>query len=257
MTLEKMDRLSVVIITRNEENNIDRCLRSVKDIADEIVVVDAMSTDKTVEICKKYGAKVYEREWDDFSSQKNYANDKATEEYIFSIDADEELTEELKKSILRKKADGLGERIAYETKRLTYFCGNPVKHCGWYPDKKVRLWKKSECRWKGLVHEKLEFDMPVKTETLNGDLNHYTITDLSQQISKIMTYADYRIETLEKENKLYKPTVFKIIMKPIAKFISIYFVKLGILDGYTGYVIAKNSAFARFFFLSKLRMIKK
>lgn len=250
-----MDKLSVVIITKNEAANIEKCLRSVKDIADEIVIVDSYSTDNTLDICASYGARIFQREWDDFSSQKNFGNEKAEYEYVFSIDADEELTKEMSDSIIKLKASGLSDGIAYEVKRLTYYCGKPIRHCGWYPDKKIRLWKKSECKWEGLVHEQLVFKNEVHVKILAGDMNHYTVTDMSQQIQKILTYTNYRIEKQLTDGNLKKPWIFKILAKPMLKFFDMYFLKLGFLDGFPGLVVSVNSSMSRFWYLAKLRMI--
>lgn len=245
-----MDKLSVVIITHNEESNIGRCLDSVAKVADEIVVVDAYSTDKTEEICRQFCVRFYQREWDDFSSQKNYANERASYDYVLSIDADEALSEELIRSILQEKSNGL--HGAYWFNRLTYFCGYPVRHCGWYPDRKLRIWDKNEARWSGLVHEELKFGEKPKKTVLDGDLLHYTIERLDQQVEKIMRYTNYRVETALKNGK--RATLAALLLKPMFKFFKIYVLKAGFLDGFVGFLIARNSAFSRFLYLSKLRI---
>lgn len=249
-----MSTITTVIITQNEQRNIRRCIESTMSVSDEVIVVDAFSTDETVNICTSLGAKVYQRQWDDFSSQKNYADSMATSDYILSIDADEALSQELVKAIEQIKLQNGGDEV-YELSRLTYFCGYPIRHCGWYPDAKVRIFPRLTTRWEGLVHEKLKFEERYKVVRLRGDLYHYTITDLSQQIGKIVKYSDFRIQADIESGKTKKPSLLKILIKPCVKFLSVYVVRLGFLDGFAGFVVALNSAFSRFYYLSKLRMI--
>lgn len=245
-----MDKISVVIITHNEERNIGRCLESVKKIADEIVVVDAYSADKTEIICRQYGVRFLQRAWDDFSSQKNYGNEQAQNDYILSIDADEALSDELAVSIQREKERGLSG--SYWFNRLTYFCGFPIRHGGWYPDWKLRIWNRNDARWTGLVHEKLKFDRSPKETKLKGALLHYTIERLDQQMEKMMQYTNYRVEAARCKGK--RASIIALLLKPSFKFFRIYVLKGGFLDGFAGYLVAKNSAYSRFLYLSKLRM---
>ena len=137
--------LSVVIITYNEERNIGRCLDSIKDIADDIVVVDSFSTDKTEEICIPYNVNFIKRSWEGYSLTKNFANKQAKHDWIFSIDADEALSEELKHSIMQAKKIGINQ--TYEICRLTNYCGHWIRHSGWYPDIKLRIFDRGTSDW--------------------------------------------------------------------------------------------------------------
>ena len=244
-----INKISAVIITFNEERNIERCLQSVQVVADEIVVVDSGSTDKTEEICKHFGAKFIFRKWDDFSSQKNYANTLTSFDYILSLDADEMLSEELQNAILIKKQHLDCE--TYHFNRLTYFYGKPVKHCGWYPDRKVRLFNKHKARWEGDVHETLIFSQ--KPEYLSGDLLHYTTDNLFSQIEKSNKYSEaYSLSAVAKGKKSNLP---KLILKPPCKFFSVYFLKFGFLDGWNGFLISYLTAIDTFLRLSKIRVL--
>ncbi|HDH96448.1 MAG TPA: glycosyltransferase family 2 protein, partial [Proteobacteria bacterium] len=164
--------LSVVIIAYNEEANIERALASVA-WADEIVVVDSGSTDRTVEICRRHGARVIERPWEGFIAQKNFALAQAENEWVLSIDADEEVSPRLAESIKSVLA-GDGRFDGYMVKRRVFYLGRWINHCGWYPDWRVRLVRKSKARWVGdQVHETLEVDGAVG-RIADGDLNHYS-----------------------------------------------------------------------------------
>src|SRR5688572_22507686 len=142
-----MSKLSVVIITFNEENNIARCIDSVNGIADEVVVVDSFSTDKTEEIAKGKGARFIQHTFKGHIEQKNYAKEQAQYDYVLSLDADEALSEELKNSIKQAKTDFAVH--GYTMNRLNFYEDKPIKTCGWYPDKKLRLWDRKEGEWRG------------------------------------------------------------------------------------------------------------
>ena len=144
-------KLSVVIITYNEEKNIERCLNSVKEVADEIIVLDSFSTDKTEEICKRHAVKFFQHEFNGFSSQKNRASGLAENDYILSLDADEVLSERLKRSILKVKENALFD--GYFFNRLNIYCGKPIKFTTWYPDRKLRLWNRKKGEWNKEIHE--------------------------------------------------------------------------------------------------------
>ena len=152
-----MLKLSVVIITLNEEKNIERCLQSVKDIADEIIVVDSYSDDRTEEICSEFGVKFIQQKFKGYVDQKNDGNALASHDYILSLDADEALSEELAASISQVKENWQFD--AYAMNRLTSYCGKWIRHSGWYPDRKSRLFDRRKARWTGhLVHERVEVE---------------------------------------------------------------------------------------------------
>lgn len=232
--------LSAVIITYNEERNIARCLQSLQGVADDILVLDSYSTDRTAAISRQFGARVIEHTFGGHIQQKNLAITFAKYNYVLSLDADEALSDELRKSILMVKnhfeADG------YTMNRLTNYCGKWIKHCGWYPDTKLRLWKSTEGQWGGVnPHDKFIMYSPdARVMHLKGDLLHYsyyTITEHHRQMERYSSIAAQALfEKGEKSNRL------KIVYKTLAKFIRNYFVKLGFLDGRFGWIICKNTA---------------
>ena len=165
-------KISAVIITKNEERNILRCLNSVQDVVDEIIVVDSGSTDSTADICEQFGVKCVQQEWLGYSEQKNFANSLASNDWILSIDADEELSDELKHSVLKYKSKHVSPDLVFSMNRLTSFCGHWIRHCGWYPDRKIRIWNRKVGKWQGEIHETLEFSSDVQEKPLKGDLLH-------------------------------------------------------------------------------------
>lgn len=249
-----MEKISVVIITFNEARNIARCLDSVIDIADDIVVVDSFSTDQTQEICKLKGVRLYQTQWQGYSVTKNYGNSLAIHNYIFSIDADEALSDELKKEIITlKNSAKLSD--AYYVKRLTNYCGSWIRHCGWYPDTKLRLWNKQKGKWEGNIHEEVKMESNSVTHTLKADLHHYSYYSVHQHINQANKFTD--LTALEAFNKGKKAGILKIIFSPIIKFKRDYFLKLGFLDGYHGFIICAISAFATFLKYTKLHELHK
>lgn len=234
---ENSVKLSVAIITKNEEDRLPKTLEAVKDIADEIVVVDSGSTDKTVDIAKQYGAKVFIEEWKGYGEQKNSALKKTTGEWVLFLDADEVLSEELKKLIKEKinnpTADG------YYLKRQTVYLGRELKHI-WNNDWVLRLVNKNaNPRWVGNIHEKLSVD--GKTEYLKGGvLYHYTYRSLFEHFQKSLLYAKYSAQEYFKKGR--KPSMFKIFLSPLWAFFKIYFLKLGFLEGIRGFFIAFSYA---------------
>lgn len=247
-------KLSVVIITYNEEKNIERCLNSVKSVADEIIVVDSYSTDKTKEICLSHNVKFFEHHFEGYVKQKNFANTLASYPYILNIDADEVLSEELIKSILEVKNNWTHD--GYYLNRITNYCGKWIKHGGWYPDKKLRLWQVTKGKWEGInLHEKLVLTEPSKTSTLKGDLLHYSYNSIKQHIEQINKFTEISAETEAKQGR--KISIFKLIVYPIWKFKRDYIFKLGFLDGYYGFIVATLSAFASFIKYAKIRELQK
>ncbi|MBX2983792.1 MAG: glycosyltransferase family 2 protein [Flavobacteriales bacterium] len=234
--------LSVVIITFNEERNIARCITSVKQVADEVIVVDSGSTDNTVQIAKEHGAQVTHRDWTNYSDQKNFANGLATGRYILSLDADESVSEQLRHSILEARHAGL--HGAYSMARLTNYCGTWVRHGGWYPDIKVRLFPKEKARWKGEhVHETLQLDLGVGTTLLKGDLLHYSFYSVEQHERQAEHFAGLAAKAMHARNK--RSSRLRIIFSPVSRFVQGYFFRGGFLDGGAGFTIARISARAK------------
>ncbi len=249
-----MIKLSVVIITYNEEINITRCIESVIDVADEILVVDSFSNDKTKDICKKYNVSFIENAFEGHIEQKNFAALKANYNHVLSIDADEALSVELKDEILKVKNDFNAH--GYYVNRLSSYCGKWIHHCGWYPDKKLRLWDKTKGEWGGEnPHDKYIMQEGSKTKKLKGDLLHYTFHTIEQHLDTINKFSSIAAEMRFKKGK--KTGLFRILLKPCTKFISMYFFKLGFLDGYYGYIVCKNSAHSAFLKEIKLKQLYK
>jgi glycosyltransferase involved in cell wall biosynthesis len=241
-----------VVICYNEEKNIERCLKSLEGIVEEIIVVDSLSTDRTKTICNAFpNVKFIEQSWLGYAGQKNFANEKARFDFILSIDADEALSDELRKSILQLKRSDVAVPTAYKMNRLNQYCGTWIKHGGWYPDKKVRLFHKS-VKWAGeYVHETLSFPSEAKIVFLKGDILHYTCSTVSEHVSQIEKFTTLAAQELFEKGE--KASLFAIGLLPKWKFFTDYILKLGILDGRIGYQLCKISAFAVYLKYVKLR----
>lgn len=249
-----MVKLSVVIITFNEEKNIERCILSVKDIADEIVVLDSFSTDATIKICERLGAKVFQHKFDGHIQQKNRAITYASYPHVLSLDADEALDEVLKLSIMAIKKNF--SKDGYFMNRLTNYCGHWVKHCGWYPDVKLRLWDSRKGHFTGTnPHDKYElFEMKNNTGHLKGDILHYSYYSVEEHYRQVEYFTT--IASKAGFEKGINASAFKLFINPVAKFVDHYFLRLGFLDGAAGYRISKISAYATFLKYKKLRLLQ-
>ncbi|MBI5403515.1 MAG: glycosyltransferase family 2 protein [Ignavibacteriae bacterium] len=223
--------LSVTIICKNEEENIRECLESVK-WADEIIVVDGLSTDKTAEIAKEYTDKIFTEEWKGFARQRESALLKTSNEWIFPIDADERCTPELKNEILEVIKSGKGP-AGYRIPRKTFFLGKWIKHCGWYPGYQTRLFQKSRTRVTDrLVHEGYEVD--GEQGYLKGDILHYSVTSITDYMRKVNQYSS--LQAVEKANK--KEIKFSdLLLRPVAAHIQNFIFKKGFLDGVHGLMV--------------------
>jgi len=245
-------KLSAVIITFNEERNIGRCLTSLEGVADEIVVVDSLSSDKTREICESFEVKFFTEKWRGYSEQKNYANSLAVNDWVLSVDADEAVSEDLKLSILKWKSS---EKPGFARfNRLTNYCGQWIRHCGWYPDTKLRIFDKRQAHWQGDVHERLKFDNNIKVEFLNGDLLHYSYYSVDEHVAQTNKFSTLAARELVKKGK--EILFFKILVSPAAKFLRKYFLNLGFLDGYYGYFICRMAALQTFLKYFKARQMQ-
>ena len=183
-----MDKLSVVIITYNEERNIRPCLEAALKVADEVLVVDSFSTDCTLNICEELGVRFIQHEWKGYSEQKNFANAAASYDWILSVDADEVLDNTLQQAILEAKTKGFAG--AYQVNRLTFYCGHPIRHCGWYPDIKLRLWNRTQGEWDGYIHEEVKLPAGTPIARLSGHLNHYSYHSISEHIRQADKFTD-------------------------------------------------------------------
>lgn len=248
-----MESLSAVIITFNEEKNIGRCIDSLSSLADEIVVVDSYSTDKTIEICQSKGVRLIQNKFDGHIQQKNFALAQAQNNWVLSLDADEALTNELKKSILHVLKNPT--EMGYRFNRLTNYCGKWVHFCGWYPDSKLRLVNRNFAKWGGInPHDKLELETGRKEGFLRGDLLHYSYYTKEDHFKQIEYFGS--IAAKEAYNRGIRVGQVTLILKVITQFIKSYFIKLGILDGLTGLKISYRSAYATLRKYQLLRQIK-
>lgn len=242
-------KISATIITFNEEHNIARAIKSLT-FADEVIVVDSESTDRTVEIARQLTDRVFVRSWPGYSAQKNFAAEQSTSNWIFSLDADEEISEALAREILRLKGSSEISVGGFRMPRRTFYLGRWIRHSGWYPDYKVRLYDRTRGRWVGdYVHEALVVDGPIKV--LKGDILHYTVRDAAEHHSRLQRYTSLAAQQAYAEGK--QASVGSIFLAPLAAFIRSYLLKLGFLDGVQGLIIAQFAAHYAFLKTIKLR----
>lgn len=246
-----MNKISAIIITYNEERNIERSIRSLSKVADEVIVVDSFSKDKTVSIAEGLGARVFQHAFDGYGPQKKFAAAQAQYPWLLNIDADEAISPELEKSILavKEKADC----NAYKFNILPNYCGAWIRHCGWYPAPKVRLWNAALVSMNdNKVHEELSYKNPGEPiGYLKGDLLHYSFHTISDHIRKIEHYSEIGARFDVERGK--KVSLLKLLIAPKWEFLRQYIFQGGILDGYYGYVVCKNSAYASFVKYIKIR----
>lgn len=225
-----MNKISVVIITKNEAQNISDCLESVK-WADEIIVVDSGSEDETISIAKRFTDKVLINEWKGFADQKSFAMNQASNEWILSIDADERVTEKLKDEILNSD---LNQFDGYRIKRENYFLGKLIRGCGWGNDYQLRLFRKSKTKLTNrLVHE--GFEVEGKIGQLKNSMQHFSYRNFSDAITKINHYST--LEAIEKQNRK-KVNAFTIIVTPVVAFLQHFFLRKGFIDGIYGLFVS-------------------
>ncbi|HEY6064267.1 MAG TPA: glycosyltransferase family 2 protein [Chitinophagaceae bacterium] len=249
-----MHPLSAVIITFNEEQNIERCIRSVKEVADEIIVLDSFSTDRTVEIARTLGAIVHQEKFRGYIGQKNLAIQLASHNYVLSLDADEALDKKLAASILGVKNDFSCR--AYRMNRCTNNCGHFIRHGLWYPDPKIRLFDRRCARWAGMnPHDKIEIGDNFSVGQLAGDILHYSFStpdDLAWQNNRLSSIAAASLYA-----RGHRSSWFKILIRPAWAFINGYFFRLGFLDGFDGFVIAVHTSHQVFMKYSKLYRVQR
>ena len=242
--------LSVVVISLNEQTNIARLLNSVKWAA-EVVVYDSGSTDETLVIAEKMGAKVIKGAWLGFGLTKKTATQSASYDWVLSLDCDEECTAELQHEI-KAKFKELKEDTAYKIPRLSYYLNASIKHGGWYPDCQARLFNKKMSMWsQAKIHEKVE---ALKYENLQSDMNHYVFKNIEHQVSTNNKYSTLQAQEMHAKGRSF--SWFHFLTKPYVKFIECYFLKLGFLDGWAGYFIARSAAYSVFLKWSKLYEIQ-
>ncbi|HOZ13512.1 MAG TPA: glycosyltransferase [Tenuifilaceae bacterium] len=234
-----MHKISAVIITLNEEKNIERCLQSLVGVADEIVIVDSYSVDRTKEIAQNYGAKFIQHPFAGYRDQKNFAVQHASFDFVLSLDADEALSVDLKASILNAKQNWIYD--AYEFNRLNYCCGSWIRHTAWYPDCKIRLFDRRKGEWSGAnIHETIKMEKSATVGFLKGDLLHWTYTSYEQLVEMMNKYSTLSAKEYFRVGK--KASFVKLVISPFWRFIHSYFIRGGFLDGYAGFFISVSIA---------------
>jgi glycosyltransferase involved in cell wall biosynthesis len=245
-----MSKISAVIITYNEEKYIEQCIKSAKNVADEIVVVDSYSTDRTKEICLSQGVRFIEHPFNGYRDQKNFALSQAAYDYVLSLDADEALSPQLEKTIHTIKHDFRYD--GYKFRRLNNFCGRWMYHTSLSPDRKIRLFNRKKARWDGLnIHEKIILDNPESCILIEGNLLHWLYDSYEESIEKINSYTSLLAVEYYREN--IKFNIKKLLIDPSWRFFHSYFIKVGFLDGFDGYAVSKILATTCFLKYLKLR----
>ncbi len=248
-----MQTLAVVIITLNEERNIRRCLSSIRDLADEIIVLDAFSSDQTAAICAEFKVQFHQRTWEGYSASKNHLNSLVTSDYILSLDADEALSEDLYKELLAIKQKGFSG--TYSVNRMTNYLGKWIKHSGWFPDIKPRLFPKKGSYWSGeYVHEEL-VTPPSEEQVLKGILEHYSYYSYADHRARADKYSYLTAQKFHAAGKKVGP--LKPLISAIGRFVAMYFIKLGFLDGWAGFKIAQISAQSNVVKYQELRRLNR
>jgi glycosyltransferase involved in cell wall biosynthesis len=248
-----MLKLSAVIITLNEEENILRALRSLEGLVAEVVVVDSGSTDQTLEICRVNGARLFSRPWEGYSSAKNFGNSMATHQWILSLDADEELSPELRTSLIRFTESDPGMDTVVSFNRLTRFCGTWIRHSGWYPDRKRRIWHRDFGRWEGDIHEELCFVGAPREIHVSGDLLHYSFPDMEHYLRQRDRFATLAAEAMHRRGQ--KASVAKVWLAPVVRFLRDYLLRRGVLHGTTGWRVCRLNAEGVWMKYSRLRQL--
>lgn len=232
-------KLSVVVITYNEERNIGRCIESVREIADDIVIVDSYSTDKTEEICTKLGARFIPHTFYSHIDQKNWAITQAKYPHILSLDADEALSDRLKRSIMQVKANWKAD--GYYFNRLTNYCGKWIKHTTWYPSRKLRLWNSEKGAWGGLnPHDKFILVSGGQKKHIKGDLLHYSYYSINEHLLQLEKFSTIHANSYYKLG--IRTNLVKRVLHTSWRFLNDYIFRLGFLDGRSGYIVSKLGA---------------
>jgi glycosyltransferase involved in cell wall biosynthesis len=246
--------ISLAIICLNEAANIERCIRSVP-FAEEVVVVDSGSTDATVEIAKNCGARVHVESWRGFRDQKQFAADNCRHDWVLSLDADEALSPEVSREIERLLISRNFEQVdGYEMPRLTWNLGRWIRHGGWYPDHQLRLFNRHKARWEGgkHVHERVKAERVIR---LKNPIHHWPFPDHSEQVATNNRYSSLGAEELHRKGKSF--SLFRLVTKPISKFLETYIAKRGFLDGLPGFIISVGAAYSIFLKYAKLWEIER
>lgn len=237
--------IAVALIVKNEAQHLKACLETVHDWVDEIVVLDSGSTDNTKEIANQFTDKFFVSEtWPGFGPQRRLAQSYVESNYVLWLDADERVTPELKESILKAVSENKPNSI-YQTARLSWVFGRYIRHCGWYPDRVLRLYPTKLTQYNdSLVHEKVEVTNEMKVENLQGDLIHFTYNDMNHYLVKSAGYAKAWAEQREKKGK--KSNISQGLLHALGCFLKMYVIKAGFLDGKQGFLLSLLSAHSTF-----------
>lgn len=248
-----MAKLSACIISYNEENKIEDCLKSLQPVVDEIIIIDSNSTDNTLKIARKYTDKISQHDFQGYGKQKNLAVEKASNDWVLSLDCDERLSPELQKSLLNIK-NNVEDNCAYSMARKTFYIYRWLNHC-WYPDKNVRLFNRTKTRWLNYdVHESVDTSN-MQTRTLSGDILHYSFDSISDHLKVIDKYTQIGAEDLLRKNKSI--SVISPLSHASWTFLKLYILKRGFLDGFAGLTVAVLSYMHVYIKYSKALIMKK
>jgi glycosyltransferase involved in cell wall biosynthesis len=249
---------TAVIITKNEARNIGRCLRAVEPLVDEIIVIDSHSSDETAQICAGFPKVKFETcDWAGYSATKNYANSRASGDYLLSLDADEEISPALALRLQELKSElTKSSTLAFEVDRLTNYCGQWIWHSGWRPDYQLRLFPRGQAQWDGAeVHETMQTQAGIsRVKIKDAFLFHYSYYSIAEHIERVNKYSSLGAEKIVRKGK--SNLVMRAIFNSVYRFFKAYFIKLGFLDGFYGFVIAVVSAYAVFLKYAKAQQIK-
>ena len=249
-----MIQVSGVIITFNEERNIERCIKSMIQICDEILVIDSGSKDKTTEIANSLGVRTIYNPFLGHIEQKNYAIDQAKHKYVLSLDADEELDSELIDSLIKLKKEGLFDAVEFN--RLTRYVDRWIYHCDWYPDTKLRLWNKTLGRWGGVnPHDIVKIHPDAKIIKAKGNLKHFSYNSISEHVEQTNKFTTIAAKAAYSNG--VRSSVFKIFTRPFLKFLKDYFLRKGFLDGKYGFVICFINSLSALLKYAKLKDLQE
>jgi len=243
-------KITAIIPTFNEEIHIEEAIQSVS-FADEIIVIDSFSTDDTVKLAEKHDVKIVQRVFDDFSSQKNYAISKASNEWIFILDSDERIIKSLKDEIIETLSKPTNY-VAFSIKRNFYFLGKQIKYSGWQRDKVVRLFSKSHCKYNGdLVHELVDANGSIGE--LKNKIDHFSYRNFEHYLAKLNRNSWLKAKKLHQDKKSVNP--YNLLVKPPVRFLTHYIIRLGFLDGFEGFILASIQSYGVFMRYVKLWLI--
>jgi glycosyltransferase involved in cell wall biosynthesis len=240
--------VSAIVVCFNEEENIGACLESLH-WCDEIVVVDSFSTDRTIEICRRYTDRVMQRAWAGYVDQKAYALSQVTKDWVLVVDSDERVTPELRKEINQALAEDNNNYCGYAVPRLVFYLRRWWRRGGWYPDYSVRLFRRDRATWGGSEpHDKILVDGRVRR--LRHPLHHFTYRDMEDHIRRINRFTSVSSQELLKDGRRWR--VADALLRPAGRFLRCYFVQRGFMEGFAGFYVAVTAAMYVFLKYAKL-----